>query len=277
MRTSRPTIQRLTGGLAALALGVTLTACGGSEDSESAQDPAGSDTTAASSTTTEPSESASSDAPADIDEGGEIAPDQFAQMIKDGIAKTTTAHVVFSTGADGAGGFTGDGDVDYTAKPPNMQMTMNISGQKMQMVMVDGVMYIESPQAPGKFMKYDLTDPTNPLGSQFVDQLDPAKSMAQFADALSSVQSLGDEDVDGDTLAHYLMTIDTSKLSSATQAAGLPQELKADVWLDDEGRMAKSSIELGQGATYETTLSNFGEPVEIKAPPADQVMTAPGT
>jgi hypothetical protein len=274
MRTSRPTIQRLTGGLAALALGVTLTACGGSDGSESAQDPAVADTTPASSTAADPSESASSDAPADIDEGGEIAPDQFAQMIKDGIAKTTTAHIVFSAGG-AAGGFNGDGDVDYSAKPPNMQMTMKISGQEMQMVLVDGAMYIESPQAPGKFMKYDLSDPSNPLGSQFVDQLDPAKAMSQFTEALSSVQSLGEEDVDGETLAHYVMTIDTSKLSTAAQAAGMPQELKADVWLDDENRMAKSSIDLGQGNTYDTTLSDFGDPVEIKAPPASQVVEPP--
>ncbi|MEO6512072.1 MAG: LppX_LprAFG lipoprotein [Nocardioides sp.] len=275
MRTTRPTIQRLTGGLAALALGVTLTACGSSDNSESAQDPAGSSTTATSGTTDEPSESTSSSAAADIDEGGEIAPDQFAQMIKDGIAKTTTAHIVFSSGAGGAGGFSGDGDVDYSATPPNMQMTMKVSGQELHMVMVDSVMYIESPQAAGKFMKYDLTDPSNPLGSQFVDQLDPAKSMAQFADALSSVQSLGKEDVDGESLAHYLMTIDTTKLSTATQSANMPPELKADVWLDDESRMAKSSIDLGQGATYDTTLSNFGDPVDIAAPPASQVIEVP--
>ena len=39
MRTPRPTLQRLTGGLAVLALTATLTACGGNEP-ESADDPA---------------------------------------------------------------------------------------------------------------------------------------------------------------------------------------------------------------------------------------------
>jgi hypothetical protein len=272
MRTTRPTFQRLTGGLAALALGATLTACGGSDDSGSAQDPAAGDTTATSSTTDEPSESTTTDEPAEVDEGGQIAPDQFAQMIKDGIAKTTTAHVVFAAGAGGSGGFSGDGDVDYSSQPPNMKLTMKMSGQELHMLMVDGVMYIESPQAPGKFMKYDLADPNNPLGSQLVGQLDPAKAMSQFADALSSVQSLGEEDVDGESLAHYVMTIDTTKLATASQAAGMPQELEADVWLDDENRMAKSSIDIGQGATYDTTLSDFGDPVEITAPPASQVV-----
>ena len=272
MRTTRPTIHRLTGGLAALALGVTLTACGGSDGSSTAQDPAAGDTTSeATGSSDEPADSESSDAPADVDEGGQVAPDQFAQMIKDGIEKTTTAHVVFSAGGAG-GGFEGDGDVDYTATPPNMQLTMKMSGQDMHMLMVGGVMYIESPQQAGKFMKYDLTDPNNPLGSQFVDQLDPAQAMGKFADALSSVESKGEEDVDGETLAHYVMTIDTTKLDAASQAAGMPKELTADVWLDDESRMVKSSIDLGEAGTYDTTLSDFDEPVDIKAPPASQVV-----
>lgn len=275
MRTTRPTFQRLTGGLAALALGATLAACGGSDDSGSAQDPAAGDTTATSSTTDEPSESTTTDEPAEVDEGGQIAPDQFAQMIKDGIAKTTTAHVVFAAGAGGSGGFSGDGDVDYSSQPPNMKLTMKMSGQELHMLMVDGVMYIESPQAPGKFMKYDLADPNNPLGSQLVGQLDPAKAMSQFADALSSVQSLGEEDVDGESLAHYVMTIDTTKLATASQAAGMPQELEADVWLDDENRMAKSSIDLGPVGSYDTTLSDFDKPVEIKAPDDSQVVEPP--
>lgn len=273
MRTARPTIHRLTGGLAALALGVTLTACGSSEDSTSAEDPAaGADSSSQATTgsSDDPSESASSSA-AVIDEGGQVAPDQFAQMIKDGIENTKTAHVVFKAGS-AAGGFTGDGDVDYSTQPPDMQLTMKLSGQAMKLVLVDGVMYIESPQQPGKFMKYDLSDPSNPLGSQFVDQLDPAKAMTQFADALSSVESKGEEDVDGQTLAHYVMTIDTGKLSNASQAAGMPKELTADVWLDDQNRMAKSSIDLGQGGTYDTTLSDFDEPVDIQAPPASQVV-----
>ena len=270
--TARPTMRRLTGGLAALALGLSLASCG-SDDSGAADEPNATDSSATSGATDQPTESTATDDPADIDEGGEVSPQQFAQMIQHGIEKTKTAHVTFTT-SGGAGGFSGDGDVDYAAAPPNMQLTMKVTAsQELHMILVDGVMYIESPQAEGKYIKYDLSDPNNPLGANFVDQLDPATAMTQFTQALSSVSSLGDEDVDGQTLAHYVMKIDTSKLQTATQSTEMPAELTTDVWLDDENRMAKSSIDLGQGSTYDTTLSDFDKPVDIQAPSDDQVVT----
>jgi hypothetical protein len=275
---SRPSLRRLTGGLAALALGVTLTACGGSDDS-SAADTTGGSSGATSGATDEPSDVQSSDDTSTddaspIDDGGEIAPDQFAAMIKDGIENTKTAHVSMST--SGGAGLQAEGDVDYASKPPNMQLSMKVAGQELNMVLVDSAMYIESPQSPGKFLRYDLTDPNNPLGSQLLDQIDPAQAMSQFADALSSVKSIGKEDVDGQQLAHYVMTIDTTKLANASQGAGMPAELTADVWLDDQNRMAKSSVDLGSGGgTYDTTLTKFDEPVSIKAPDPSKVIEAP--
>jgi hypothetical protein len=41
--------------------------------------------------------------------------------------------------------------------------------------------------------------------------------------------------------------------------------------------MVKSSIDVGSGATYDATLSDFEKPVEITAPPADQVLTPPAS
>ncbi len=192
MRTVRPTIQRLTAGLAAVALGASLTACGGSDGSEAADDPVAADSSSA--TTPEPSDSAATD-PAPLDDGGEIAPADFVARIQNGIKNTTYAHIVFTM--TGAMGMQGEGDVDYTASPPNMKMTMSLSGQELDLLMVDKAMYIESPQAPGKYIKYDLDDPSNPLGSRLTGSLDPAASLSQFADAVSSVTSLGEEDVDG--------------------------------------------------------------------------------
>ena len=271
MRATRPTIHRLTGGLAVLALGVALTACGGSGDSSAADEPA---PAASSSTSTDPSETVSTGEASPIDDGGEVAVADFVARIQHGIENTRYAHVEFSM--DGAaGGMEGQGDTDYTVTPANMKMTMSISGQDMNLLLVDSVMYIESPQAPGKFIKYDLSDPSNPLGSQLTDQLDPAASMAKFAAAVSSVTSLGEEDVDGQSADHYVMAIDTTKLATASPT-GMPADLTADIWLDGDDRMVKSSIDLGE-ATYDATMSDFDKPVDITAPPADQVVVAPGS
>ena len=273
MRATRPTIHRLTGGLAVLALGVMLTACGGSGDSSAADEPA--PAASSSSTSADPSETVSTEEASPIDDGGEVAIADFVARIQHGIENTKYAHVEFSM--DGAtGGMEGQGDTDYTVTPANMKMNMSIGGQDMNLLLVDSVMYLESPQAPGKFIKYDLSDPSNPLGSQLTDQLDPAASMAKFAAAVSSVTSLGEQDIDGQSADHFVMTIDTSKLATTSPAAGMPAELTADIWLDGDDRMVKSSIDLGD-ATYDATMSDFDKPVDITAPPADQVVVAPGS
>ena len=152
---------------------------------------------------------------------------------------------------------------------------MTIGGQKQSTLLVDSVMYVESPQAPGKFIAFDLNDPNNPLGSDFIKQMDPTSTLTQFTEAVTSVVSVGEEEVDGQTLDHFDITIDTSKLA-AEQPPGMPAEVTASIWLDDQDRMVKTSIDLGP-SSYEATLSDFDKVVEVAAPPADQIVSPPAS
>ena len=282
MRTSRPTLRRLTGGLAALALAATLTACGGSGP-DAADDPAAApsspsstaptdEPTAETSEATEPTEDVQ-----EYDDGGQVDPDKFVARLQDGIAKTKYAHIEFTMG--GAGGeMTGSGDVDYTATPPNMQMSMELGPQSVGMLLVEKVMYVQSSQAGGKYVKFDLDDPANPLGSGLSERLDPAGSVEAFTKAVTSVTSSGSEDVDGRTLDRYELTVDTTKLADdgTGSSASLPPEVTMVVWLDEEGRMAKTSMGLG-AVQYDATLSDFDKAVELEAPPAAQVVSPPAS
>ena len=282
MRTPRPTLRRLTGGLAALALAATLTACGGSGP-DAADDPAAApsspsstaptdEPTAETSEATEPTEDVQ-----EYDDGGQVDPDKFVARLQDGIAKTKYAHIEFTMG--GAGGeMTGSGDVDYTATPPNMQMSMELGPESVGMLLVEKIMYVQSSQAGGKYIKFDLDDPANPLGSGLSEQLDPAGSVEAFTKAVTSVTSSGSEDVDGRTLDRYELTVDTTKLADdgTGSSASLPPEVTMVVWLDDEGRMAKTSMGLG-AVQYDATLSDFDKAVELEAPPADQVVSPPAS
>ena len=169
----------------------------------------------------------------------------------------------------GAGGeMTGSGDVDYTATPPDMQMSMELGPQSVGMLLVEKIMYVQSSQAGGKYIKFDLDDPANPLGSGLSEQLDPAGSVEAFTKAVTSVTSSGSEDVDGRTLDRYELTVDTTKLADdgTGSSASLPPEVTMVVWLDDEGRMAKTSMGLG-AVQYDATLSDFDKAVELEAPP----------
>jgi hypothetical protein len=278
MRTPRPTLRRLTGGLAALALGATLTACGGSEP-DTADDPAAA-APSSSAAAEDPSSAETPEAteePQEYDDGGQVDPDKFVARLQDGIAKTEYAHIEFTMG--GAGGeMSGSGDVDYTATPPNMQMSMELGPESVGMLLIEKIMYVQSSQAGGKYIAFDLDDPANPLGSGLSERLDPAGSVEAFTKAVTSVTSSGSEDVDGRTLDRYELTVDTTKLTDdgSGSTAALPPEVTMVVWLDDEERMAKTSMELGP-VQYDATLSDFDKPVELEAPPADQVVSPPSS
>ena len=267
MRAVRPTRTRLVAAVAAVALGSVLTGCG-SDEPESTDEP----TTAESSTT--PSETTeATDEPSETDDGGQVAIDQFAERLTAGIANTKQAHLVISmTGAGGE--MSGSGDVDYTSDPPEMQMTMEVGPQSIGMVLVDGTMYVKSSQAGRKYFAFDLSDPTNPLGAGFAEQLDPAASMKTFVKALKSVVAAGSETVDGRQLDRYDLTVDTTMLPNQQANAQLPADMKVTVWLDDKDRMARSVMDMG-AIRYDATMTDFEKALELEAPPADEITQQP--
>jgi hypothetical protein len=93
-------------------------------------------------------------------------------------------------------------------------------------------------------------------------------------------------------VAHYRTTIDRSNLMANVPAAQRTRVREAmkqigmstipvDVWVDGQGllRQESLSLTLGQGlenATMKMTfdLHDFGEPVKVEVPPADQVFDA---
>jgi hypothetical protein len=58
-----------------------------------------------------------------------------------------------------------------------------------------------------------------------------------------------------------------------TGQAELPKTLTYLVWLDEKDRMRKVTFDV-MGISAVATLSGYGEPVEITAPPADQTVEA---
>jgi hypothetical protein len=142
------------------------------------------------------------------------------------------------------------------------------------MVLVDGTMYVKSSQAGDKYVAFDLTDPANPLGAGFSEQLDPAASMRSFVEALSSVTAAGREDVDGRRLDRYELVVDTTKIQSQGSTAQLPSEMKVTVWLDGKDRMARSLMDMG-AVTYDATMTDFDKALDLQAPPAGEVTQQP--
>lgn len=267
----RSTLRRLaiTAAVPTLLAG-TLTACGSDSGSGSASD----DSAAVSS---------------DYEAGEQVDKDEFLADFKDGLEASTTAAITMTTDLGSNGSMTAEGEADYTTAPPSMAMSMEMpdmvgGGGEMELRLVDGVMYMNMGQMTNdKFMKIDLSDPANlPPGlDTLTEQMDPLAAFEQFGPALSSVTYVGEDEVDGDSTQHFTMVMDTSKVATFKElpaGADVPKELSYDAWFDDEFRFRKLTMDMEAAGTpvkMEMQASEWGEPVEIEAPPADQVVETP--
>jgi hypothetical protein len=281
----RRSLRRVAALTVTTLLVAVLTACGGDDSSEGGEEA----TTAA----TSESEATESEAPeetdAEADSGGDTAEgeavdkDEFLADFRAAVEDATTAHMTMATGAGGMS-IEAEGEVDYTTTPPSMAMTMtNPAGgtTPMDVRLVDGFFYINMGQmSQNKFYKISLDDPNSPLGdmSELAGTMDPVQAFEQFAAGLEKVEYVGAEDVEGEQLDHYVLTLDTAKVEMLQQAGtqGLPKELKYDLWLDDEDRMRQVKLDLGSTASVDMRVFDWGEPVDIKAPPASDVAPMPG-
>ena len=271
MRTSL-TMRR---SLAALALPLMiggLAACGSDDDSA---EPAASSSSA--------SESPQSpDAQSDTSAGKEVDPAAFVDDLQAGLKASTTAKMTMKLNMGGQA-INADGAVDYTTTPPNMAMTMQspaLADQSIEMRLVDKVLYMNMGQMTNnKFVSYDLSDAKNlpPGMDQLTNTLNPLAAFDSFEEGIKSVVFVGDEDVDGEQLGHYKITVDTSKIDQFKELptqAQLPDNVNYDLWLDDQNRMRKMTMKLESGTPMETEVefSKWGESVDIAAPPASEVV-----
>lgn len=188
------------------------------------------------------------------------------------------------------------------------QLTMNIPQVgTLQVVVVKGAAYVMLPPAEqaatgGKpWAKVD----TSQLGStsQFSDT-DPSQVLSILEGASSGVMNLGTADVRGVKATHYHFNLNLSALAAATgqSSSSLSRSLQqlhlttlpVDVYVDGKGRLVRLAIDValpasalaGQAAAQQVTslrfeisfdLFDYGTPVSITAPPADQVGSLSGS
>lgn len=223
-------------------------------------------------------ESESPSAEPEAQAGGYDAKELIAAM-KAAVADKESAHLTMRGG--GPQGMNGEGDVSYAGDSTAMQMEMTLPTGRALVRLVDGVMYLAMPgmTPEGKFLKLDTNDPNSPFGNLGgVLQGDPLATFDAFDAGLEEATYVGAEDVDGEQMDHYVLTVDAEKAAKA-QGTQLPSgtgTVTYDLWIDDEDLMRR--LEFGSGASGMTlTLSDWGKPVTVKAPPASALMELPGS
>lgn len=221
--------------------------------------------------------------------------------------KTTsgeTSHISMQMTMGQLGNLSGTGQVKY-GNPVAEELSMQMPGGMgtMKMVLLDDVFYMNMPQlsqAVGKpWVKIDANG-TDPMSKQFgqlissADQnADPTKMLDKIKDA-GTINSKSTDTVDGQQTTKYSITVDVAKeaqvlgdndtmkqMISAAQRAGL-KSYPLNVWLNSDNLPVKMTTDLkltvnGQSMDENVAVSftDWGQPVNIQAPPAAEVGTMP--
>jgi hypothetical protein len=261
--------------LAALAAGsllvVALAGCGSDDKTADASSKSSSSATASGSATpTENTEDTADATPAAP--GERLTKDNLVATMVAAMHEKKTAHMTMELGSSiGA-----DADLRYSGTTTDMKMSMDMGPTKAVVILVDGVMYMQQ-SAGGKYLKIDKNDPA--MGS-LLDQMSaigPESSISAMKGAVQKVEYVGKKSIDGDDTDLYHVTVDTAAVAKglggmAAAAGDLPKSVTYDLYVDQDHLMRRVVMTVSK-QTITMTVSKWGEPVDIAAPPASQVMT----
>jgi hypothetical protein len=245
-----------------LALG-SLAACGSNDSSSTATDAAA--------------------AAPKTDSSGAVDPTDFLNTMKAAAKQITTARFTMSMDLSGQT-VDANGALDMTGDKPAMQISMDMgSTGTAEMRLVEGVMYVQDPTgSSGKFYKMDLSDPNSPLSGMgdTLSNFDPQSMIDKMSpDTFRKVTDLGQETVDGQSLEHYRVDLDTSAaskvLGNLPSSASMPKNIAYDMWLDDQNRMTRFTMTMKNVAQVKATYSDYGADVNITAPDPSDVIEMP--
>lgn len=269
MRVPQKTMALASAGLVALA----LSACGSDDPAApAAGEPAGEEQAAEVTTVSTMTDLAeqmqvaqekASTAHMEMTYSGELA--EAAGMTD----SATTADVVFGS----------------TFEDTAMQMTMAVMGMDMDMVMVDGTIYLSMGEmTQGKYLSMTAEDmAADPALAGTMDSMESMDAAAQaeaMAEAVTSFEHTGTETVDGVETDVYTATIDPSKMKEGTagidpSTAGQLGEIVSVYKVDPEGLPVEADVSMeveGQEMVVGTAFSKWGEPVDVKAPADEDVI-----
>lgn len=177
----------------------------------------------------------------------------------------------------------GDQKLGKTLEDNAASMTMDYGDAGLgtaKVVVVDGQFYMNFGRLTGnKFGKADLSDPSDPFTQQLapiIEQMDISRQIEELSTALKSVEKTGDpKKIDGVETQPYKVVVDTSEIDAfdvlpPEAKRMIPKTLTYTMFVGADGLMRRMTYGFS-GMTGTLNASKWGEPVDIKAPSADEV------
>ncbi|HEY0119298.1 MAG TPA: hypothetical protein VGC04_10995 [Cellulomonas sp.] len=277
-------IGRVVTGAAGLALLAALAGCdpGSPSVAHTAEHtrPAAQATVAAPATTTAPAPTATG--------GIALTVDDFAAVVSRAQANLAlqTCHFTVTVSTAGQEQMDTTGDLHIGAGGQvELVEHVTLAGQgEAELRLVGGVLYVETGN-PGD-RTFEALDPNDPsLGIDMPTDVNPAGNAADLAPAILSVAEAGEPVlVGGVPTQGYDVVVDLAKVTgpsgarlhaaqrqAASAGQSLPPMVTYHYWLAADGLTMRVSYEMF-GAQWAMTFSQWGQPVEIQAPTADQIV-----
>lgn len=261
--------------LVVVAMGVALVSgCGAAEEAP------GPSSQAAGGESSEPEQTGDGDAT--------IAGAELGRLMLDAMTAAGTASFTGETSAEG-GGTTTEGVLRIEAAGTSMRAATQVQGTTVEVVLLPDGAYVSTGDTgdgrPWTRVDAASPDPTAAAMGQFLETFrtasDPRSSAEVFRQS-GDFTVVGPEQIEGVATTRYRGAVPPQALLSS-----FPEEMRArlepllgtepfgvEIWMDDEGRplrFVQSTTLQGREATSTQTFSGWGEPVEIQAPPADQI------
>ena len=251
---------------------LSLTACGSDADT-SAEESTPSESSS-------PSSSAAVSSPTPTEAGVDAANAAFLERLRAGVGESGSVHVAMKL--TGPVSMTAEGDTAYGTEGSEMQMSLEMEGMgqagAIDMLLVDDTFYMsmDGVTPPGKYFEVPEDSPMMG-GLKGGGSLSPADSLKAFEAGLEEVEEIGQDNFGGEPVTGYRVTVDSEKALEAMgtpETPGMPETLDYEVWLDEQDRMRRMTIELA-GTTVTADMTKWGEDVSIEAPEPSDIVEAP--
>lgn len=170
----------------------------------------------------------------------------------------------------------GDDPDDYA-----MSLEYADSEGAFEMRLVEGIIYADMGSlSDHKFLRVDPDNPSGPMGESLaplMDELDIPTSVRQFEEAITDVEQQGDDTtIDGVETTPYRVTIDVDRAVASgalDKDSGLRPGTRVayTFHLDADDLLRRIEFNVGS-STSRVDLTDYGKPVDIKAPPEADVI-----
>jgi hypothetical protein len=199
--------------------------------------------------------------------GERLTKDNLVPTMLAAMRAKKTAHMTMELGSSiGA-----EADVRYAGSQTDMRMSMEMGPSKVVVVIVDGAIYVQQG-AGAKYQKIDRND--GQLGSLLgqMSSLGPEASVSAMRGAVRQVEYVGPATVDGTAVTKYRVTLDPAAISGALGSGmgTMPGNVSYDLYVDRDHLMRRIDMTVAK-QHMRMTVSRWGEPVDITAPPASEI------